>query len=222
MQFLVWRIVEQEAKSQSRKTTDSPDEYEFLESYIDSGKPPYPNTGHHVLVATAFRYEVPTPPDFVARFKPPFGNPKAFYSSLDSRTSCYETAYHFMKERVHLPSASQTPEPRTLFSVAFSGPIFDIATEARLPEIISRKSMEASWDFVRNNPNVNSVLYPSCRDPDHGQNVFTKDISSLEKNPKNYTDLRFIFESQNRLVRILDRHEDPAWETLTVGWDEVS
>ena len=218
----VWRMVEVEANSQSRLLTDTQEEYDFLERYIDSGKPPYPLGKHHFLISTAFRYEAPTPPEYAARFKPPEGDSRAFYASLQPRTTFHEVAFHWLRERLHLPNPSQTPEPRTLFSVRFRDRnAYDIRTEPNNAELTSRYEHSASWQFIRSHPDVNSILYPSCRCPDRGVNVFTRDIATLDQNPKALVPFLLIFRPPSQACYIVSAHQDPKWPSLAIPWSEV-
>lgn len=55
------------------------------------------------------------PPHPEARFRPPYGK-NVFYGSLIEETALYEHAFYFMKERMHLPTSTETGL-RTIFFV---------------------------------------------------------------------------------------------------------
>jgi hypothetical protein len=216
-------MVEVEANSQSRLLTETQEEYEFLERYIDGGKPPYPSGGHHFLIRTPFRYEAPTPPEYAGRFKEPLSNPKGFYGSMAPRTVFHEVAYHWLRERLHLPSPSQTPEPRTLFSVHFQDEqAFDVSDESNLADLTSRTDLGASWEFARRHPELKSIVYPSCRCSDRGLNVFTRDLATLGHNPGALVPFVLILRSGERSCYIVNSNHDDRWPSLVIPWAAVS
>ena len=219
----IWRMVEVEADSQSRLLTDNQEEYEFLERYIDSGKPPYPPGEHHFLIRTAFRYELPTPPEYAGRFKEPYGNGKGLYGSMAPNTTFYEVAYHWLRERLHLPAPSQTPEPRTLFSVEFyDEQAFDIRDESNLGDLTSRADLQASWQFVRSHPEILSIIYPSCRSPNRDLNVYIRDIQTLGLTPKALVPFLLILRASEKACYIVNKNYDDRWPSLVIPWSMVS
>jgi hypothetical protein len=221
-EFDIWRMVEVEAESQSRLLTDTEEEYEFLERYIESSKPPYPPGDHHFLIRTSFRYEAPTPPEYAGRFKEPMSNVQGLYGSVYPQTTFYEVAFHWLRERVHLPSPTQTPEPRTLFSVSFQDSAeHDIASEPNIAELTSRIDYSASWQFVRNHPEVRSIIYPSCRCPQHGRNVFTRDIETLGRTPKALINFNLILRAREKSCYIIHQTHDSRWPPLEISWTKV-
>ncbi|MCX6109566.1 MAG: RES family NAD+ phosphorylase [Proteobacteria bacterium] len=218
----VWRMVGLEAESQSRVVTDTQREYEFLERYIDSGKPAYPAGEYHYLIKTPFRYDTPTPPQHSARFKPPEGNPKACYASREPTTTFYEVAYHWLYERLHLPSSTQTPEPRTLFSVSFTDPqAFDLKKDPNWKAISGKAGYQASWEFVRAHPDTDSIWYPSCRAPD-GTNLFTRNIKTLGRDPMEQVQFSLVLRKKEKACYLFSTIQDLRWPSLLIRWDEVA
>ena len=114
-----------------------------------------------------------------------------------------------------MPNPSQTPEPRTLFSARFRDRnAYDIRTEPNSAELTSRHEHSASWQFIRNHPDVNSILYPSCRCPARGVNGFTRDIATLDQNPKALVPFLLIFRPPAQACYIVSAHQDPRWPSL--------
>jgi hypothetical protein len=165
----------------------------------------------------------PTPPEYAARFKPPEGNLRAFYASFEATTVFYEAAYHWLRERAHIAGLSQTPEPRTIFSVSFAGKnVYDVSNAPDVSAIMSRRSYSASWEFVRNNPDATSIVFPSCRAPSRGMNLFTSDIETLGQTPHSYFELTFIYRADVKGCSIRSKQQNPMWQPLLIKWDEVS
>ena len=222
-EFDIWRMVEVEAESQSRLLTDTEEEYEFLERYIDSGKPSYPAGEHHFLIRTSFRYQAPTPPEYAGRFKEPMSHVQGLYGSVAPQTTFYEVAYHWLRERVHLPSPTQSPEPRTMFSVSFRDNVaYDIGDEPNVAQIMSRQDYSASWQFVRSHPEVRSIIYPSCRCPDRGRNIFTRDIGTLGRTPKDLVNFNLILRAGEKSCYVVHQSHDSRWPSLEILWATVA
>lgn len=197
--------------------TDNQEEYDFVESLIESFKPQEPKTDHHYLIKTPFRYPLPVPPLYAARFKPPFYERNGFYGAAHFRTSAFEYVYHWLRQRVHLPTLSQTPEPRTHFQVAFhDNSCLDIRKHKEVKSLMDRKNYGPSHDFIRAHPETRSLLYPSCRDPERGDCIVTFDIQTLDREPKGERTLYLIYESATQSCLI----EDPLEKTapMRINW----
>ncbi len=215
------RIVEYQAKTVTRHTTDSQQEYEYIEGLVEGIKTPLPATGHDYLIATPFRYPLPVAASYQARFKPPLSSRHAFYGTEEFRTCSYETAYHWLRQRVHLKALSQVAEPRTHFQVQFhDSQLMDIRHHRSLESVMNRHDYQASHRFVEKHPSLSSILYPSCRDPQQGACVVTFRLETLGKRPEVLHTLSFIYDRQHRGCRI----ENPVQpeDGFQVSWEEVS
>lgn len=215
------RIVEYQAKTVTRHTTDTQQEYEYIEGLVEGIKTPLPATGHDYLIATPFRYPLPVAASYQARFKPPLSSKHAFYGTEQFRTCGYETAYHWLRQRVHLKELSQTAEPRTHFQVKFhDSHLMDIRHDPGIDVLMNRHDYGASHRFVEGHPAISSMLYPSCRDPDRRPCVVTFRIETLGKKPEDLHALYFIYDRPHQACRI----EDPtrSGERFSVAWEEVS
>lgn len=214
------RIVELQAHTILRRLTDNAEEYEFIESLIESFKPQDPQTNHHYLIKTPFRYPLPVPPLYASRFKPPFYERNGFYGAGCFRTSGFEYGYHWLRQRVHIDALSQTPEPRTHFQTEFHDEdCFDLRSHQGVAALMDRKDYEPSHDFMRAHPEVRSLLYPSCRDPERGDCVLTFEIRTLGLEPKKERTLHLIYEASSKTCLL----EDPVGKTppLRVAWEAV-
>lgn len=219
--MILHRIVELQAHTVIRKITDTQEEYEFIESLIESQKPPPLASDHHYLIKTPFRYPLPVKPEYAGRFKPPFYHRNCFYGSELYRTSAYEYAYHWLEQRVHLSRLSQEPQPRTHFQVDFSdGRCVDVRGNPDIEKIMDRKDYSSSHRFVQSNPELSSILYFSCRDPQKGNCVATFEIDSLGKMPLAERTLHFVYQTLQKKCIIQDLLlSEPQ---LEIAWDEVS
>lgn len=214
------RCVESQSHAPLRSLTDTNEEYEFLEQFVEDSKPPYPgHQGYDVLIQTPFRYKLPVPDRYAARFRPSFFNKNVFYASAEKSTSLYETSYHFLRQRQHISDLSQTPEPRTLFTVGINlKTSFDVRTDADIERIMARDDYSASHAFVRNNPHIDVFLYPSCRCPKKGTNAAVLEITRIEKKPRSKELLHFVYDQGKKGVRIFSGQE----LILFILWKEVS
>lgn len=220
-EFVLHRIVENQAKMVTHELTDTQEEFEFIESLIDGTKPPLNREGWHHLIATPFRYELPVKPEYQARFKPPFSNFLVFYGSCELRTAAYEYGLHWLRERIHLNGLSQVPASRTYFTVGFrDSQILDITSHVKIKKIMDRTSYAASHEYITTVPNPSSIRYPSARDLMGGFCVaaFKKEV--LEKRARTSQELRIRYLESEKAAEF----EDPSGihEALTVRWDEVA
>lgn len=118
----VWRVVEHQHTTSTRKIVDTLAEQEVLEAILEEGKPPYPAEAEalHYLLKTPFRYYPPYPQG--SRFRRARSGDGVFYGSEHVRTALAEFSYH----RIRFFSASpQTPLPRnaewlTAFTVSYA------------------------------------------------------------------------------------------------------
>lgn len=214
------RIVELQAHTIVRKLTDNQAEYEFIENLIESQKPTPIDSDHHYLIKTPFRYPLPVPPIYASRFKPPFYHRNYFYGAQFYHTSAYEYAYHWLRQRVHIKNLSQQSQARTHFQVTFKDDhAVNLKEHTRHKKIMDRHDYGPSHQFVQSNPNVNSILYPSCRDPQQRTCVVTFKIETLGKTPLEERTLHFIYQTSQKLCCIQDSLGKDA--LLEIYWEEV-
>ena len=215
------RIVEDQAShTPTRTITDTLEEYEFIEELIENSKPSITLTKHHYLIRTQFRYPLPVLPRFTARFRAPHSFRNVFYGTFERQTSFYETAYHWLRERVHVTGLSQTPEPRTHFTVDFNDPkAMDICVHEDIVKIMDKKDYSHSHALVAKHPKVSSIVYPSCRDPKHGKCAAVFELLTLGEKPLSNEALFFIYDSKALSCTIEGLSVDPA---IVVPWGLVA
>ena len=218
---MLHRIVEDQASHTSVRTiTDTQEEYEFIETLIEGTKPEIELTEHHYLIRTQFRYPLPVAPEYAARFRPPFFHRNVFYGCFERITACYEAAFHWLRERVHVPGLSQTPEPRTHFEVEFNDPnAIDICRHQNIAQIMAKNDYSHSHRFIEDSPQASSIIYPSCREPKHQNCAAVFEVGTLGQRPLSMENLFFIYNSATRSCLITGPNVDPA---LVIAWQLVS
>lgn len=219
--MILHRILELQAHTVIRKLTDTQEEYEFIESLIESQKPTYPKKEHHYLIQTSFRYSLPVPVHYQARFKPPFSHRNCFYGAEFYRTSAYEYAYHWLRQRVHLEGLSQEAQARTHFTVSFKdAKLFDLRKDPACREVMARKDYAPSHEFMRAHPEITSILYPSCRDPEAAACVVTFEIETLGRKALSEKTLYFVYQAARKACSIQDVLQNEP--VLEVSWAQVA
>lgn len=218
---MLHRIVEDQAShTPTRTITETPDEYDFIEDLIEQSKPVIQTTTHHYLIKTQFRYPLPVLPKFSARFRPPHSQRNVFYGSLERQTSFYEAAYHWLQERIHVKDLGQTAEPRTHFTVEFIDPhSTDISKHKDIDRIMDRHDYSASHDFAQKHPNLSSIMYPSCREPQRGKCAAVFELMTLGEKPLSNEALFFIYNPDLRSCTIEGLGVEPS---VTIPWGLVS
>lgn len=116
----IWRAVEHQYTTSTRRIVDTLQEQEQLEAILEGSKPPYPPESEHLhyLLKTPFRYAPSN--QFASRFRRPH-DPGVFYAAEHARTALAEMAYH---RRRFFAASPATPLPQneqrlTLFSAAY-------------------------------------------------------------------------------------------------------
>lgn len=215
------RIVELQAKSVLRSLTHTQNEYNFLESLIESTKPELPLSAHHYLITTPFRYDLPVPPIYQARFRPPYFHQNCFYGTLHFHTACYEYAYHWLRQRAHLTGLSQESASRTHFTLRFSDAhCLDITRHRNVKKIMDKNDYTASHDFVKKQKKLSSILYPSCRDPQNGLCVVTFSPKTLAKKIHTERTLHLTYLNQKKAC-LIEIPTARATEKKIIYWQEV-
>lgn len=205
------RIVEHQASLSSYRATQNEERALQLEFLIENTKPKNLYSAWHPLIATPFRYSAPHPQ---ARFRPPLGK-NIFYGSAIEETALYEHAFHFLKERMHLNTDTQT-DSRTIFFVeADARNAIDLRNHANCAVIMDKTDYSASHHFIVSDPKTTFIIYPSCRDPKQRDNAAVLDITYLNKNPKWESSIKFFYDNRKQQITWIDYN-------LHIQWNQVS
>ena len=215
----VHRVVEDQAKLTSYRATQDEEKAIQLEILIDLTKPPMPKLGWHDLVATPFRYDLPVMPQFQARFRPPYFSKNVFYSSGIIETALFEYSYHMMRQRIHLQVGKRRVKNETGIRTGFSVDADDSAAVGihslgNAAAILDKADYSASHTFVKSDPNINFIVYPSVRDPKHRDNMAIMNISFLSPKIKAERQLNFFYDYKKKKVTWID-------EKLSIEWNQV-
>lgn len=175
---LIWRVVEHQYTTATRRIVDSQADHELLEDILEQSKPRYPPGAERLdyLLKTPFRY--PPVAQSGSRFRRPDDRHGVFYASEQVRTALAEMAYY----RVRFFEASpKTPLPRneerlTAFSVTYQTLRGIDLTHAPLNR--DRAAWTHPSDYAATQAlavtareaGVTAIRYHSARDPD-GMNV---------------------------------------------------
>lgn len=210
-----YRVVQDQTRSYSFDATKSAEEAAYLESVLELTKPRDFYAEWHRLVAAPFRYPLPVQPAYQARFTPPYYTRNALYCSRESATALYEHAYHFLWQRVHLKVAVPETGLRTIFSLFIeSKDIEDVTPHPDIGRIMDRSNYSASHDYIRTNPQVKALGYPSCRDPQRRMNYAAMEIASLGKNIGEEKLIEFYFEPARGNIRWIESNLDIDWKAV--------
>lgn len=210
-----FRVVQDQTRSYSYDATGNAEEASYLESVLELTKPRALYEDWHRLISTPFRYPLPVQPSYQARFTPPYYHRNALYCSKESLTALYEHAYHFLRQRVHLEGAVPETGLRTIFSLFVDeGDVSDLGGRPDIARIMERQDYSASHDYVRKNPAVKVIGYPSCRDPERGMNFAALEIASLGRALGDEKLIEFHFEPVHKIVRWIEYNLSIDWETV--------
>lgn len=175
---LIWRVVEHQYTTATRRIVDSQADHELLEDILEQSKPRYPPGTERLdyLLKTPFRYPPVRPTG--SRFRRPDDRHGVYYASEHVRTALAEMAYY----RVRFFEASPTtPLPRTeerltAFSVTYQtlrgidlthAPLNrDRATWTHPSDYTATQALAVTARAA----GVAAIRYRSARDPD-GMNV---------------------------------------------------
>lgn len=208
------RVVEHQSTLSSYKATKHENRAEQLELLIELSKPSNRHQTWHRLIATPFRYPPPQP-QHQARFRPAYGR-NVFYGSIMQNTALYEYSYHFMKQRTHIQHKTPDAGMRTIFIVGTTEyNAHDISSDANLAAIMDKNNYTASHAYIKNNPNITFIRYPSCRDPSKGSNIAVLDINHLSKTPKWETTIKFFYDFSAQKISWIDYNLHIDWQTVS-------
>jgi hypothetical protein len=210
----VCRIVESQSRLYAEQATSSYEKALYLESILEETKPKLPAEGWHPLIATPFRYPLPVSPSYQARFRPPFFSKNVLYASRDLRTILYEHAYHFLRERVHLKAIRESGQ-RTAFTLFISSThITDLHKHPDIRRIMDRRDYAPSHAYIQEHPEAEVLLYPSCRDPQAGDNYAVLDVLSLAKHIGSQETISYYFEPDQPSIVWMDYGLRIAWKQV--------
>lgn len=165
----------------------------------------------HPLIESSFKN---LPPHTPARFRPDYGK-NVFYGSEFEITALYETAYNIMKIRRNEMIESETGTRTLLFVEANNNSQFDVTNEINLNDLMHKNDYSASHVFVRTNPDIKYIRYPSVRDPALRYNAAILDINLISKEPHDIKKINFIYDTLNQNVFWLEFN-------LQINWREVT
>ncbi len=215
----VYRIAEDQAKLTSYKITQDVEKAIQLEMLIDLTKPSMPHQDWHDLIATPFRYDLPVLPKFQARFRPPYFLKNIFYSSAALETALYECSYHMMRQRIHLQTGKRRVKnetgTRTGFSVnADDSKAVRIHLYPNLAAILNKSDYSSSHTLVKSNPQIDFIIYPSVRDPQHRDNMAIMDITYLSRQINNERQLSFFYDYKKKIVTWINAGLAITWKNM--------
>lgn len=212
-----YRVVQDQTRGYSYDATTSAGEAAYLESVLELTKPKGDYPGWHILIAAPFRYQLPVQPAYQARFTPAHGTRNALYCSRESVTALHEHAFHFLRQRVDRKGLVAETGLRTIFSLFVEErDIEDISRHPDIGRIMDPNdhSYAASHDYIRKNPKVKVVGYPSRRDPQRRMNYAALEIASLGKDIGEEKLIEFHFEPVQKAIRWIEYNLDIDWKTV--------
>lgn len=200
-----FRIVERQVVTYEYNATSTRENAELLEQLINRTKPEPYHAEWHDLIATPFRYPLPVPLNFAARFRSPNSMTNVLYSSKEEVTAYYEHAYYFLRFRLGLKNVRRTGQ-RTIFGIKILNPddVTDISAHPDISEIIDTNDYSASYRYVEKNPNVKVICYPSCRDPERRHNFAVRDINALDKKILFERTISFSYDNTDHSMEWID------------------
>lgn len=98
----------------------------------------------------------------------------------------------------------------------------DIRRHRDVKKIMNRDDYGASQAFMSQHPNLRSLIYPSCRDPERGASVAVFAIDVLGKKILKEHTLHLIYDESRQSCLIEDALGDPIQSRLReIAWAEV-
>ncbi|WP_141732474.1 RES family NAD+ phosphorylase [Oligoflexus tunisiensis] len=225
LQGEIWRTVERDGNwALQGKVPGDIDDIGLLEEFVEETKAnrsvvaAAQRSGYHFLIYTPFRYDPPVPPEYAARFRPPYYTKNVFYGARSLDVSIHEASFYFMRERRHLPTPSGSGEPRTTFTVGVDdAQAVDITKHPDIEKIMDRTDHAASHAYILQNP-CDTLVYPSARFVG-GECVAVFEIKCLEKAPRSAWQYRFQYLKGSDLCVIFNDRDEQSY---AIGWGEVS
>ncbi len=212
MSLLGHRIVERQVVTYEYKATSSTENAEILEQLINRTKPAPYHAEWHDLIATPFRYSLPVPSNYQARFRPQNSMTNILYASQVDITAYFEHAYHFLRFRLGMKKIKKTGQ-RTIFGIKIlrEEDIQDIAHHPHIDSIMNPSDYSSSHSYVVDNPGVKIIRYPSCRDPEHRLNYAIRDITTLEKKILFEHTISFAYNSKQHSMEWIELKLNIPW-----------
>lgn len=157
----------------------------------------------HKLIRTPFLYPLPVGFQYQARFKPPMSNKNVFYGAVEEITAFYEFAHHFVKERFHLTSSEACS--RTCFSAEldYKNQV-KVHGEANISQIMDLFDYTHSHSYIIQNPHVDLICYPSCRDIQNRDCYAVLNINYLGYQPKSSRSLTVNWNADKKILTCME------------------
>ncbi|MGQ0572467.1 MAG: RES family NAD+ phosphorylase [Armatimonadota bacterium] len=211
-----YRVVQNQARTYALEATESPEQAGFLEEVLEASKPELLYPDWHVLIATPFRYPLPVPPAYQARFKPPYSLRNVLYCCRKETTALFEAGYHFLRERVGRTEMVPESGRRTIFSLSLlEEPTHDIRSRRDIKKIMDRLAYGPSHRYINSQPRARMLLYPSCREPDGGDNFACFEIEALGKRIGGSLDLDYYFSPERESIVWSGQGLEVFWKTAS-------
>lgn len=186
-----------------------------LRTAVLHGGTPWSPGGWHPWIAEPFSRPLPVPEAMAARFKPAGFHKNVYYCSKSLETAVYEQSYHFMKQRLHLPAVPPV-DSRIGFSVGLAEEsVTDIRAKPEIARIMDRGDFSASHAFIRLNPDVRVLLYPSCRDPGRQDNFGVFELPALGRTILRQQPLTLHWDPGTREAAVPELGLSIAWASVS-------
>ncbi len=217
----IWRAVETQYETSTRKIVDTAEEQEELEFWLDQSKPSYPPGTEKLnyLLKTPFRYYPPNPQG--SRFRRPGDRNGVFYASEHIRTALVEIAYYRLR---FFKASPGTPFPRnqeqlTLFKTAYKTSMgIDLTRE---PYVKQRKKWVhgSNYDATQKLAdrasinNIEVIRYESVRDIEKSANIalLIPGAFVVNKPKSQQTWFLYISEKEINCTRALVKKSEDVW-----------
>ncbi len=86
---------------------------------------------------------------------------------------------------------------------------------------MDRRDLSSSHSIVKEHPEINTFLYPSCRAPDQGKCVVTYDIICLGFSPKSLNILSYSFNTKTNTCYVTSPVVPMKSLPLEISWAEI-
>jgi hypothetical protein len=157
----------------------------------------------HKLIRTPFLYPLPVGFQYQARFKPPMSNKNVFYGAVEEVTAFYEFAHHFVKERIHLTSSEACN--RTCFSAELDNKNqVMVHREVNISQIMDSFNYAYSHEYIIQNPMIDLICYPSCRDINKRDCYAVLNINYLGYQPVSTKSLTVNWDASKKILTCME------------------
>jgi len=220
----IWRAVEFQFATATRRLVDSHEDQQILEDILEAVKPPVPPEAAHLhyLLAAPFRHSAPYPNG--SRFRPAGISKGVFYASETVRTALAELCFWRMRFFRDAPEAElpHRHERLTVFSVRYKTErLIDLT---RPPFDNDRAVWTHPTDYgptqrlalAARDGGVEAIRYESVRDPKGGFNLALLTPRAFrDPQPREYQTW-FLYLSKEEAS--CERAHEPDGECLVFKW----